>query len=323
MALSLSPEGFRYLKAHEWQGNISYRFLTVARGYSGRHRLSDRVYDRIGAQIEVHSVDVQATYAVTDRISGTLTMPFVSGWIASRREHGGVNSERRRTTRAYGLGDLRLVGTTWALDPGTHPEGNFSLGAGVKFPTGDHEASDVFHKPTGDERRPVDSAIQPGDGGFGAILELQAFQKLVGDLYAYTGGYYLINPRERNGTPTSASTATNRVENSVPDQYLGRVGLSYALWPEKGLSASVGGRIDGIPVYDLIGGSDGFRRPGYAVYIEPGISWTYRRAALSVYVPVAIERNREKSVIDKRVNPPVTPGGFADYLVVASLELQL
>src|SRR3989454_11566939 len=56
---------------------------------------------------------------------------------------------------------------------------------------------------------------------------------------------------------------------SVPDVYSGRVGLMYGLLPEQGLSVSLGGRIDGIPYHDLVGGGDdGFRRPGHVVFLE-------------------------------------------------------
>src|SRR2546428_2548519 len=38
--------------------------------------------------------------------------------------------------------------------------------------------------------------------------------------------------------------------------------------PERGVSLSLGGRIDGIPYHDLIGKSDGFRRPGYVALAD-------------------------------------------------------
>jgi hypothetical protein len=50
------------------------------------------------------------------------------------------------------------------------------------------KATDTFHKPTGPEIRPVDQAIQPGDGGWGVILELVGYQKIVHRLYGYVDG---------------------------------------------------------------------------------------------------------------------------------------
>ena len=123
----------------------------------------------------------------------------------------------------------------------------------------------------------------------------------------------MLNPRNENGTerPSPAST----VVNSVPDQYLGRGGVSYIVWPSKGLSISVGGRIDGIPPTDLWGNSDGFRRAGYAVYVEPGLNWSFGKNVLSVSVPVAVRRNLERTKYS-------FAGGFADYLVVAGFSHQ-
>ena len=59
----------------------------------------------------------------------------------------------------------------------------------------------------------------------------------------------------------------------MPDVYTARAGLVYAVWPSRSLSLSLGGRIDGIPQRDLIGGGDlGFRRPGFIFYLDPGVS---------------------------------------------------
>lgn len=83
---------------------------------------------------------------------------------------------------------------------------------------------------------------------------------------------------------------------SVTDTYVGRLGMSYAVWPKQGLSISLGGRVKGIPVNDLIGGSDGYRSAGYVVSIEPGLAWSRGKNTLTLTAPVAIERNRQASV---------------------------
>ena len=76
--------------------------------------------------------------------------------------------------------------------------------------------------------------------------------------------------------------------NTIADQYFARAGLSYEVLRAAGLSLSFGGRIEGIPSHDLIGGDMGFRRPGYTVSLEPGVTWLYRDTTVSVTVPVAI-----------------------------------
>jgi len=58
----------------------------------------------------------------------------------------------------------------------------------------------------------------------------------------------------------------------VPDVYTGRLGMSYGLLPEQGVSVSLGGRVDGIPYHDLIGKSDGFRRPSVIVFLDPAVA---------------------------------------------------
>jgi hypothetical protein len=158
--------------------------------------------------------------------------------------------------------------------------------------------------------RPVDVAAQLGNGGWGIVLQMQAFQNLAQDLYAYATGLYLINPRVKNGTGRPSPESS--LVNSVPDQYSARLGLSYMIWPAIGLSVTLGARIDGIPVGDLIGGrDDGFRRAGYAVYVDPGLNWVDGKNLLSLNIPVAVEHNLQRTSTASR-------GGFADFVVIAS-----
>ena len=44
---------------------------------------------------------------------------------------------------------------------------------------------------------------------------------------------------------------------SVPDQFNARAGLTFPVWTAKGVSLSLSGRLDGIPVTDVFGGSAG------------------------------------------------------------------
>jgi hypothetical protein len=102
---------------------------------------------------------------------------------------------------------------------------------------------------------------------------------------------------------------------SVADQYLARIGATW--FPMSRLGLSLGGRWEGVTVHDLIGDSDGFRRPGYAFSIEPGISYTTGVHTFSLNVPIAVHRNRKRSV------PDFDDGGagdaaFADYVIIFS-----
>jgi hypothetical protein len=306
------------LEAGEWSAALTYRYLHADKGYIGSERWANS--DAIVARTKVHSFDLQAAYAFNSRYSVALTAPFVYGERSSVLDHDGT----RHTTRAGGLSDMRLMGYAWLFGP-ERAMGNVSVGIGMKAPTGDSEATDTFYKPTGREVRPVDQAIQPGDGGWGIELELLAYQKIVDRLYGYVSGAYLINPRETNDAYTTAPYPPGPNPNgavrplSVPDQYLGRIGLSYHVWPEKGLSVSIGGRVDGVPSRDLVGGSEGFRRPGYAVSIEPGVSWAQGKNAFNIFTPVLVAANKTKNIYDDRYGTH-GPAAFADFVIIATLS---
>ena len=259
--------------------------------------------------------DVSATYAVTKRISLTLELPIQYGSRTNSAEHDGVHVH---TMRAAGIGDMRLSANFWLLSTDKHPDQNISLGLGVKAPTGDDAASDYSFRPTGPELRPVDPAIQPGDGGWGIILSGNAFTKVYKNTFAYLNGFYLINPRETNGVhtvnfdvPPFTHGDKGLMFDSVPDQSMVRGGLAAAIWPKIGLSGSLGARWEGIPSHDLIGGSDGWRLPGYSVSIEPGVSISYGKEYLSVTAPVAVYRYGIVSVPFARTQDPT--GGVASF----------
>jgi hypothetical protein len=220
--------------------------------------------------------------------------------------------------RAAGIGDMRLSANFWLLNTDKHPDQNISLGLGVKAPTGDDAATDYSFRPTGPELRPVDPAIEPGDGGWGIILSGNAFAKVYKNTFAYLNGFYLINPRETNGVhtvnfdvPPFTQGDKGLMFDSVPDQSMVRGGLAAAIWPKIGLSGSLGARWEGIPSHDLIGGSDGWRLPGYSVSIEPGISISHGKEYVSVTAPVAIYRYGIVSVPFARTHDPT--GGVASF----------
>jgi hypothetical protein len=301
----------------------SYRFFNSFRDFKGSKAISDPAPKELYANNKVHSFDVSVTYAVTKRLSLTLGLPIGYGIRKTYLEHDGVT---RHTMRNGGVGDLRLMGYSWLLDPDTHPDQNIQLGLGVKAPTGDHRAKDYSHRATGSVLRPVDPAIQLGDGGWGILLGVQAFQQVFTDTTIYLQGTYLSNPREMNGTqtpfgdiPALTGGDIGYTINSVPDQYLARLGLSHTIWPEQGLSVTLGARAEGVPVRDLLGDSQGFRIPGHAVSIEPGFAIALGKNFFELTVPVAVYRHASKSLADKRTHSPI--GGIAtlaDYQVIVS-----
>ena len=302
-APSLGAKGIGYLESGNWQLSVAYRWLHSDRHFIGGVEQKQR--EALGNQQinEVHTVDTTVTYGISPRVSLGLTVPFI---YAMRS--GPLDRAANHDITASGLGDLRLAATVWVLDPVKHQDGNFSLGVGVKAPTGEFEATDIRYRSIGGVSTPVrefvDRSIQPGDGGWGILLEAQGFQKLFKNTYGYASATYLMNPRER----------IRSTGNSVWDAYLLRIGLTYAVWPSKGLALSLGGRMEGVPSTDWIGGSSGARRPGYSIGIEPGITWTHKKFTINVTTPVALANNRERNYLG-------VPGdaAFADWVFLSTL----
>jgi hypothetical protein len=75
-------------------------------------------------------------------------------------------------------------------------------------------------------------------------------------------------------------------------------GIATPVLPKRGLALSIGARMEGVPVHDLFGSSNGFRRPGYAISVEPGLLFGFQGCTFSMFTPVAIWRNRLQSVPD-------------------------
>jgi hypothetical protein len=296
---------------------VAYRYFHSFRDFKGDEEVN---IPFIKNDTYVDLFDIAATYAVTKRLNLTLELPIQYGSRTNSVEHDGVHVH---TMRASGIGDLRLSASVWLLNTDKHPDQNISLSLGVKAPTGDDAASDYSFRPTGPELRPVDPAIQPGDGGWGIILSGNAFAKVFKDTFAYVNGFYLINPRETNGVhtvnfdvPPFTHGDKGLMVDSVPDQTMVRGGLARAIWPKIGLSGSLGARWEGIPAHDLIGGSDGWRLPGFSVSIEPGISISHGKEYVSVTAPVAVYRYGIVSVPFARTHDPL--GGvasFSDYQI--------
>jgi hypothetical protein len=193
-----------------------------------------------------------------------------------------------------------VLGRYWIRNVETHGRGNFALGFGVKAPTGDYDATDIYPGLNGQSptRKAVDQSIQPGDGGWGIILDFQGFKR-IGKTVLLGSGTYLANPRDTNGTPSiiaglglAANPAfRDKVINSVPDQYVVRLGAAYP-FGQSGIFAGGWIRAEGLPRYDLIGQSHGFRRPGYEIFFEPNLSYSRGPDTWSLSVPLALYRDR-------------------------------
>lgn len=307
--------------------STSYRYFKSFRHFRGTHEEADRVANNTEVINHAHAVDLSLTYAVTERAYAVLSVPYVINTRSSLYEHGRTE---RYTSFSRGLADLRAGLGYWVLPPG-HSRISASVGLSLKLPSGDFNASDIFYNVGIEGRpevRPVDQSIQPGDGGVGFLADFQLHHHIGHGLSWYAGGFYLFNPRETNGVRTFRETLSPLLQNeaimSVPDQYSIRAGAGYAL-PKAGMAFSLGARYEGVPVEDLIGGSNGFRRPGSVLSLEPSVSYTRNALTFSAGLPIALYRERPQSVTDletQRITgePRHGDAAFADYLLTLGVS---
>jgi hypothetical protein len=298
----------------------NYRYFKSFRHFRGDHEETHRVEEGTEVINKSSLLDLSVNYGFSERLFGTLTVPFIFHDRSSMYEHGGNPPNglgERHTTTSSGLSDVRLSAGYWLFNPDKHHNFNYAAGLGIKLPTGKYDYTDIFYN-QGPERNQdietvVDQSIQPGDGGFGITLEVQGYQTISHHLMLSTNLYYMLNPKTTNGVLTRSGNE----EFSCPDQFAARLGVNYL---GQGFSAYLGGRVEGVPSSDLIGSSAGYRRPGYVVSAEPGVSYSVKNILLSLNVPVALYRNRIQSYADKLRTAEtgvyrIGDAAFANYLI--------
>jgi len=319
-----------------WDLNFNSRYFKSYKHFVGTIEQKYRVDS--GTNVINHSfeLDITATKTFNSRWSLGFTLPIMDFSRSSKYEHYGNNSKdpnARGVTHSFGIGDARIAVYRWMFDPRTSYRGNLQVGAGIKLPTGSYNYQDYFKKgPDSLVLGPVDQSIQPGDGGTGFTVELNGFYNFSEKWGAYVNAFYLINPREVNGTSTArggtpSATAKKYQTDvmSVPDLYMVRGGAAVMI---DQFTLSAGLRLEGLPSSDLVGGSRGFRRPGYIISGEPAVTWVSKRMSVNVAVPVAIWRNRTQSDSDKRQSADAGrhiqgDAAFADYLVNVGVAFRL
>ena len=309
-----------------WIYNNNDRYYKSFRHFIGKQEQFQRTALHNNVINKVFTQDNTFTRVFDDRWSLSADLPIADN---SRSQLAGTG---RFSTHSFGIGDISVTGLYWLFDPKKATKGNIQAGLGLKFATGQYDYQDYFKTASGSRvLAPVDQSIQLGDGGTGVALTVNAYYNFTHAFGLYGNFFYLANPRDVNGTPTSTTTpasatkiaVTSDVE-SVPDQYLIRFGASLAVHK---FNFSLGMRDDCLPVHDLIGGSDGFRRPGYIIAAEPGITYSFKNIALYAYVPIAIIRDRTQSVPDIRQTELTGvyahgDAAFADYVVNVGISVK-
>jgi peroxiredoxin len=290
-----------YSQPGETQLTVSTRNLRSTDHYNGTVEQVQR--QTLGSYVVnvQHAVDFTITHTFSERFSASVGLPIIAAsWGIPSPLTGGEAA--RATQHGGGLGDVSISGRGWVLPPDRFTSGNVSVGLGVKMPTGDSAAKDVYPNITGADtkQRYVDQSAQPGDGGWGLIMELAAF-KDIPHAQLFGQASYLANPRDRNDTLSIAYNisplATPPINpdgtsyNSVPDQFLVRLGAAVPI-RRTGFVTALAWHVEGLPRYDLIGQSHGFRRPGVEMFLEPGVSYAKGPSVFSFSVPIAYYRNR-------------------------------
>ena len=299
----------------EWQIGVAYRRLTADEWFVGSELRPDKAPFGKPLSLNINSLDLTVRYGVTSRVNLALTLPFSYG--VQQRFY--ADGQRHRVS-AGGLGDISLIANAWMRDPAGNQTSNMAFGVGVKMPSGNNNVRDDFFTTTGATRAPVDQSIQLGDGGWGVILQSQAYTSLRGGVFAYAAAWYLLSPNRKTAVQFPKSDGTGSgTYLSVPDVYSARVGVARLISSKRGWLGTLGARVDGIPSRDVIGGGDdGFRRPGYSLFADPGMSVTLGKGTFTVNVPVRI---------GLRFDPDITPGhpvggDLAKYLFFAGYTVR-
>lgn len=296
------------LSIHNLTVDVGYRVFNSSKYFQGSNEIA-----RYPA-VENHQniFDLMVLYRLSSRVSLISDVPIYNGSRDQIYPPMGI-------FRVTGVGDTSVGLQSWLFKPPTEGHGNVAGSLSLKIPTGLSNATGVGLKQGVAIVATADQSLQPGDGGWGFIAGMQGYQPVWHMAEFYGQGQYLFNPMDTNGVATFRSQPGQGVM-SVPDQYLYRFGFAQVIPKVRKLAVSFGVRGEGVPVRDLIGNSNGFRRPGFILSIDPGVMYTYRHTVLSVNGPWAMYRDRPPSVPEIQYNITNGDAFFSDYTVTMSLS---
>jgi hypothetical protein len=280
--------------APRWAASVDFRWLNSNRDFIGdRDNNAARDLAQNWRQNRLATFDLSLVYQLTPRWTLSVSAPVEHG---TRINWAGLTAPHLET-HSFGIGDTSIGASVWLLRPPPENHFNIQVGFALKLPTGNDDVT-YNHTVTGAPipATAVDQSIQLGDGGWGFSLSY-AMYKSIRRLTLFSSGKYLFNPMDTNGVKTGRGSPLEAIM-SVPDQYLWQGGLGYAIPRMRGLAMTVASRMDGVPAHDLIGKSDGFRRPGYAVSLGPGIQYMHGKDMWSFNYDFAVRRDRTRSTSD-------------------------
>ena len=130
----------------KWLFSANTRYFKSFRHFVGTVEQKQR--QTLGTEVINHtfSMDYGITRILNKTWSIALYVPIIANTRSSLYEHGGL---ARHETHSFGLGDIRVAGYAWLLDPEKHTKFNIQAGLGIKFATGDYKYVDRFYTAAG------------------------------------------------------------------------------------------------------------------------------------------------------------------------------
>jgi hypothetical protein len=290
-----------YLKPGELQLTFGYRGYESTEHFQGRDPFPD--LDPNGPINKQHAATGEITFGLTPRWNLSMSAPWYNNGFAVRRAGPASPSPYFQDTPVSGFGDVGVRARYWLFST-DNPVTNVGVSAGVKFPTGSaNRAGSV-----GGRTVPADVSIQLGDKAWGVTSGVSAFHDF-SRLSLYGTAHYLFIPRNTTGVPTffgSLTNPNNSTINSAADQFSSQLGGAYVVrrgWPVPSLAY----RVEGVPIDDVFGKSDGFRRPGMIGFVEPGINMQLAGNLLSFSVAIRQYVNIKDSPASARREDATVP----------------
>src|SRR5260221_2366028 len=183
----------------KWVLNINQRYFNAHQAFNGDTVMHEKPY--LVKTTQLYVMDIGLSRFFENGWSFSVNLPISSGIRTAWNPENFNSDSTSHTTRAFGIGDLRITAYKWLWDVSSHYRWNIQVGLGLKLPTGDYRAQDYFYKDnTSKVLNPVNAVIQPGDGGTGIIAEINTYYTIQRTINLYGNLFYLFNPRDQNGT---------------------------------------------------------------------------------------------------------------------------
>ncbi len=296
------------MRKGEWEVTTSFLRFDSDKHYIGTQR--NFALNAYKGPVNIRNqFNIDLTYALSARWNLSVDVPlqFQSYNLHRVFPASGSTQPVPINTGANGFGDITVRAGYWLLST-EHTKGNVFVSMGLQLPTGNTDATSLVYG----RAIPVDISVQPGNGSWGINPTVQAFRSFR-RFSVYGLATYLISPRDTTGTPAffpSLSNPATTTVNSSTDQYLAEVGTAIPT-PLRWVTPTIAYRVSGVPVRDLIGGSDGFRRPATLAYLAPGLDIHAFRQTISLSIPIVTYINVKPHIVNGvNQNTDATVPGF-------------